>query len=158
MCRNEQDMQRTYKRNTEARACDHCCRGNAISISYSECVSVALVIRHSKRVRPIVIYGLSGCVIFSHNISQTARFSKQETILNAKCTLILSTACAWNINHSTKNSARYHKYTGARGGVVGWGTAVQIGRSRIRFPMMSLEFFIYIILPAALWPWGWLSL
>jgi len=35
---------------------------------------------------------------------------------------------------------------------------VQVGRSRVRFPMVSLEFFIYIITPAALWPWGWFSL
>jgi hypothetical protein len=30
--------------------------------------------------------------------------------------------------------------------------------SRDRFPMVSLAFFIDIILPAALWPWDWLSL
>jgi len=24
--------------------------------------------------------------------------------------------------------------------------------------MVSLEFFIVVILPAALWPWGWFSL
>jgi hypothetical protein len=28
-----------------------------------------------------------------------------------------------------------------------------VGRSRVRFPMVSLEFFIYIILLAALWTW-----
>jgi len=31
-------------------------------------------------------------------------------------------------------------------------------RSQVRFPMVSLEFFSDIILPVALWPWGWLSL
>ena len=46
----------------------------------------------------------------------------------------------------------------AAGGAVDWGTALQPGRSRVRFPMVSLEIFIDIILPVALWPWGWLSL
>ena len=34
------------------------------------------------------------------------------------------------------------------------GNALQAGRSRVRFPMVSLEFFINIIFLAALWPWG----
>jgi hypothetical protein len=34
-----------------------------------------------------------------------------------------------------------------------WGTALQAGRSRDRYPMVSLEFFIDIVLPAALWRW-----
>jgi len=42
---------------------------------------------------------------------------------------------------------------GARGGAVGWDSALQAGRSRVRFPMVSLEFFIDIILPVAIWPW-----
>jgi len=35
---------------------------------------------------------------------------------------------------------------------------IKLRRSRDRFPIVSLEFFIDTILPAALWPWGWLSL
>jgi hypothetical protein len=47
---------------------------------------------------------------------------------------------------------------GARGGAIGWGTALQVGRSRVRFPVVSLEFSIDTFLPAALWPWSWPSL
>ena len=52
----------------------------------------------------------------------------------------------------------YITVCGARSGAVGGGTALQAGRSWVRFPLVSLEFFIDIILPAALWPWGRLSL
>jgi len=36
--------------------------------------------------------------------------------------------------------------------------ALQAGRSRVRFPIFSLKFFVDIIFPAAIWPWGWLIL
>ena len=41
-------------RNTDASSRNHCCRGKATNITYSECVSVALVIQNAKRMRSIV--------------------------------------------------------------------------------------------------------
>jgi hypothetical protein len=39
----------------QARSCNHCCRGKAISITYTECVSVALFIQHAMRMRSIIL-------------------------------------------------------------------------------------------------------
>ena len=36
----------------------------------------------------------------------------------------------------------------------GWGHAVAQLVEALRFPMVSLDFFIDVILPAAIWPWG----
>jgi hypothetical protein len=42
--------------------------------------------------------------------------------------------------------------------VVSRGNMPQAGRSRVRFPMRSLDFSIDLILPAAVLPWSLLSL
>jgi len=46
----------------------------------------------------------------------------------------------------------------ARGEAVDWSTALQSRSLRVRLHKVSLKFFIVIIFPEALWPWGWLSL
>jgi hypothetical protein len=47
---------------------------------------------------------------------------------------------------------------GACGSIVGWGSMLQAGSLCVWFLMRSLEFSIYLILPAALWPCRQLSL
>ena len=57
------------QRNTVTRACNHCCGGIAICITYSERVFVALGIQHAMRVRHIAVCDVSGCTIFFNVIS-----------------------------------------------------------------------------------------
>jgi len=54
------------ERDIEALSCNHCCSGKAISITYSECVFLALVIQHAIQLRHIVTCDLSGSTIFLH--------------------------------------------------------------------------------------------
>jgi len=52
----------------EARSCNRCCSGKS-SITYCECVFVALGIQHAMRMSHIVICCLSGSTMFYHIIS-----------------------------------------------------------------------------------------
>jgi len=51
-------------RNIEARLGNHCCRGKAVIINYSECVSVALVIKYAKRM-PHILLSSVACLTLS---------------------------------------------------------------------------------------------
>ena len=43
------------QRNIEARSRNRCCHGKAIDITYSECVSVVLIIKHATRMRRVIL-------------------------------------------------------------------------------------------------------
>ena len=55
--------------NNEERWCNRCCSGRVISITYCECVFVALSIQHAMSMSRIVIHGLPGSSVFFHVIS-----------------------------------------------------------------------------------------
>jgi len=76
-------------RNIEARLCNHCCSEKAISITYSECVFVPLVIQHAMRMRRIILssWSVRVCHIFQHNLVK-ARFS--ENVIGRKICVLIS--------------------------------------------------------------------
>ena len=74
-----QDRQSTYKRHTEALSCSHRYSGKAISNTYSEYVSLALVIQHAMCMRHILICCLSGSTIFPTFPHQRHCFIKNVT-------------------------------------------------------------------------------
>jgi len=100
-----------YKPVTEARLDYHSYHRKAISIIYSECGSVVLVIQNTKRKHHIVICGLSGSTIFFHIISLNSTMCG-KILMNSKCVFWFSLQLLSETSHSKKNSARYyHKCT-----------------------------------------------
>jgi len=69
-----QDSHATYERHSDAFSRNHWCRGKAISITYSECVAVSLVIQYAKCMRHIILPHVTCPAVpyFVHIISYTS--------------------------------------------------------------------------------------
>ena len=67
--------------NIVARSRNHCCHGEAITVTYSECVSVALIIQHAKRMPHITVSSVACLALqYFHKSSHTDRdFRKKIT-------------------------------------------------------------------------------
>ena len=78
--------QRRFQRNIEALFCNHFCSGKGMSITYSDCVFVALVNQHAKRIDHTVICGLSVSIkFFPHYQIKGSIFG--GGLLDIKCVL-----------------------------------------------------------------------
>jgi hypothetical protein len=99
------------KSNNEARSCNHCCSGKAISNTYSECVFVALGIQPTMRMHHTVNFRLSASRTYptlSH-IRHDFRGGKKKT--EHKFVLIFSTTFVRNTSHSKNLPTYYEKCT-----------------------------------------------
>ena len=97
------------QRNSEARSFDHCCLVRVISITYSKCLSVALVTQRAMRMRHIVICVLPTLRYFYTLSHKRHDFWGKKYIEHKMCASISSTTFVPNISHSKNNWARYDK-------------------------------------------------
>ena len=89
--------------------CNHCCSGQAVRITYPECVSVGLGIQHAVLMHHIgYLWPVRLCSIFLHYLINGTIFFKKKKLLAVKCVFwFYLQLFFWNICHSRKNWLRY---------------------------------------------------
>ena len=104
--KDQQCRQWTSKLNIEARSRNHSCLGKAVSITYSQCASVALFIQHAKHMRRIILSAVA-CLALPYGSSLSYKWYELKITEPEISVLILSTNIVCNISHFKNNYARY---------------------------------------------------
>jgi hypothetical protein len=79
------NRRRNKEGNNDARSYNHFCRTKTICITYSECVSAALVIWHAKRMRRIIVSSVACLTLPYFSESSHKRHDFRKKLLNIKC-------------------------------------------------------------------------
>ena len=83
---------------------NHCCCGQAVSITYSECVFVALFIQHAKHMHHVTLSTVASLALqhFS-TLSHKQHDFQKEVIEHKVCVLSFAISFVRYIAHSKKN-------------------------------------------------------
>jgi len=74
----------TYERNNSARSRNYYCRRKGISIKYSDCVFVVLVIQHACNIL-VVCYLPGATIFFPYYLIKGMIYNNKNTFMNVKC-------------------------------------------------------------------------